>query len=118
MRSRTFIAEMNFFVKLLNRNISGRESGSNKQTASKSCALSLVRQLYHLGVVEAFQGTIKVKKSDDEMLPYQVKVNPQLVGKIEECLKELQIDLPCKNITIPPQAESVNILVISILNIL
>lgn len=55
------MAEMKIFVKQLNRTITGRESGSNKQTASKSCALSLVRQLYHLGVVEAFSGSIRVR---------------------------------------------------------
>lgn len=58
---RSFMAELKIFVKQLNRTITGRESGSNKQTASKSCALSLVRQLYHLGVIEAFSGSIRVR---------------------------------------------------------
>lgn len=56
------MAEMKIFVKQLKRTITGRETGSNKQSASKSCALSLVRQMYHLGVIEAFSGTIKVKQ--------------------------------------------------------
>lgn len=55
------MAEMRFFVKQLNRTIVGRETGSNKVSASKSCALSLVRQLFHLGVIEAFTGSIKLK---------------------------------------------------------
>lgn len=55
------MAEMKFFVKQLNRTITGRETGSNKQSASRSCALSLVRQLFHLGVIEAFSGQIKAK---------------------------------------------------------
>lgn len=55
------MAEMKFYVKQLQRTITGRETGSNKQSASKSCALSLVRQLYHLGVIEPFSGSIKVK---------------------------------------------------------
>lgn len=54
--SRTFVAELSFYVKQLGRVIHGRDSGSNKQTASKSCALSLVRQLFHLGVIEPFSG--------------------------------------------------------------
>lgn len=57
--SRSFIAEMIVYVRELNRTITGRESGSNKQSASKSCALSLIRQLYHLGVIEAFTGSLK-----------------------------------------------------------
>ena len=43
-----------------------REAGSNKQSASKACALSLVRQLYHLKVIEPFTG-IKAKKKDEEV---------------------------------------------------
>lgn len=59
--SRIFVAELTIYVKKLGRAITGRETGSNKQTASKSCALSLVRQLFHLGVVDAFSGTLKTK---------------------------------------------------------
>lgn len=59
--SRIFVAELTIYVKKLGRSITGRETGSNKQTASKSCALSIVRQLFHLGVVEAFSGTLKTK---------------------------------------------------------
>jgi hypothetical protein len=51
-----------YFVQELGRPISAREAGSNKQSASKSCALSLVRQLYHLGVVEAYTGSLKKNK--------------------------------------------------------
>lgn len=55
------MAEMRIFVKQLNRTVTGRETGSNKQTASKSCALSLVRQMFHLGVIEAFSGSLKTR---------------------------------------------------------
>ena len=44
--------------------IVAREHGSNKQVASKSCALSLVRQLYHLKVIEAYTGQLKKKEVD------------------------------------------------------
>lgn len=56
------MAEMTIFVRQLKRSITGRETGSNKQSVSKSCALSLVRQLFHLGVIEAFSGTLKTQK--------------------------------------------------------
>jgi len=46
--------------------ILAKEHGSNKQIASKSCALSLVRQLFHFGVIEAFTG-IKKKKKENEV---------------------------------------------------
>lgn len=44
--------------------VSSREHGSNKQVASKSCALSLVRQLYHMSVIEAYTGLKKKKDAD------------------------------------------------------
>lgn len=82
---------MSFYVKALGRNLTGRESGSNKQSASKSCALSIVRQLYHLGVIEAFSGTLKKEKTGNEMKPYEVKVSPDLEKELTNCLEELNI---------------------------
>lgn len=58
---RSFMAELRVFIKQLNRTLVGRETGSNKQSASRSCALSMVRQLFHLGVIEAYSGAIKSK---------------------------------------------------------
>lgn len=85
------MAETTIFVKQLRRNITGRETGSNKQSASKSCALSLVRQLFHLGVIEAFSGTLKKDKEADQLKPYQVRVDPQLMNRVKDCLLELNI---------------------------
>ncbi|XP_014216222.1 dosage compensation regulator [Copidosoma floridanum] len=89
--TRSFMAEMSFYVKQLGRNVTGRETGSNKQTASKSCALSLVRQLYHLGVIEAFSGTLKTKKEGDQMKPYPVNILPELVEEVQSLLESLEI---------------------------
>ena len=44
--------------------IFAREHGSNKKLAAQSCALSLVRQLYHLGVIEAYSGQTKKKEGE------------------------------------------------------
>lgn len=82
---------MSFYVKELGRNIMGRDSGSNKQSASKSCALSIVRQLYHLNVIEPFSGTLKKEKSAD-MAPFQVRVSPQLQTQVDDCLTNLNVE--------------------------
>ncbi|KAK5642747.1 hypothetical protein RI129_008914 [Pyrocoelia pectoralis] len=92
--TKSFVAEMNFFVKALGRHIYGRDTGSNKQMASKSCALSIVRQLFHLGVIEAFSGTLKKEKKGDDMTPYEVKISPVVQAQIDDCLRELNITLP------------------------
>ncbi|XP_055534958.1 dosage compensation regulator isoform X1 [Wyeomyia smithii] len=89
--ARSFMAEMTIFVKQLRRSITGRESGSNKQSASKSCALSLVRQLFHLGVIEAYSGNIKSAKSQEQMKPFPVRISPSLEQRIEECLRDIEI---------------------------
>lgn len=86
------MAEMSIFIKQLNRNITGRETGSNKQSASKSCALSLIRQLFHLGVIEAFSGTLKKAKIEDKTPPYPVRVDPMLINRAREALTELNIN--------------------------
>ncbi|XP_043256205.1 dosage compensation regulator isoform X5 [Colletes gigas] len=87
----SFMAELSFYVQQLGRSITGRETGSNKQTASKSCALSLVRQLYHLGVIEAFSGTLKKNKEAEQIKPYPVKISPELESQIHDVLTNLDI---------------------------
>ena len=85
---RSFIAEMGFYVNALGRAISAREAGSNKQSASKSCALSLVRQLFHLGVIQAFEGTLKKANRDvDRLKPVDVALSPETEARLVECLK-------------------------------
>ncbi|XP_045616540.1 ATP-dependent RNA helicase A isoform X2 [Procambarus clarkii] len=77
---------MSFYVKQLQRNVYGRETGSNKQAASKSCSLSLVRQLYHLNVIEPFSGTLK-KKDSEQLKPYEVAISPELVTLMDSVIK-------------------------------
>lgn len=70
--------------------ITARESGSNKQSASKSCALSLIRQLYHLRVIEAYSGSLK-KTISNLVETYEVNVDPVLLNKVYNVLEELNI---------------------------
>ncbi|XP_055390609.1 dosage compensation regulator [Condylostylus longicornis] len=104
--SRSFLAEMHIFVRELKRTITARESGSNKQSASKSCALSLVRQLYHLGVIEAFSGTLKKKKDDEELKSYEVKIAPELIEKVRKVVEDLNLEVITKNSNKDEQSES------------
>ena len=69
----------------------GREASSNKQTASKACALSLVRQLYHLGVIEAFTGSLKRNKDVEELKPYDVAISAEHIDQVHDCLKQLDM---------------------------
>lgn len=108
--NRSFIAEMGFYVKQLNRNINAREAGSNKQSASKSCALSLVRQLFHLGVIEAFSGTLK-KNKDVEALPsVDVALSPELESQLNDCTASLDLGVVDVDNASVPEGESLSLI--------
>jgi ATP-dependent RNA helicase A len=52
MHSPSFRGSLTVFVRELGRTLTAREAASTKHSASKSCALSVVRQMFHLGVME------------------------------------------------------------------
>ncbi|XP_075038353.1 ATP-dependent RNA helicase A isoform X2 [Mixophyes fleayi] len=91
--NRSFFAEMALFVKQLGRKITAREHGSNKKLAAQSCALSVVRQLYHLGVIEPYSGQTK-KKEGESVEPYQVNLSPDVQKQLLSGVQELNIELP------------------------
>ncbi|KAL6091059.1 hypothetical protein STEG23_027253, partial [Scotinomys teguina] len=90
--NRSFIAEMTIYIKQLGRRIFAREHGSNKKLAAQSCALSLVRQLYHLGVIEAYSGLTK-KKEGERVEPYKVFLSPELEHQLQNVVQELDLEI-------------------------
>ncbi|XP_066453544.1 ATP-dependent RNA helicase A isoform X2 [Eleutherodactylus coqui] len=90
---RSFFAEMSLFVKQLKRTIHAREHGSNKRLAAQSCALSIVRQLYHLNVIEAYSGQTR-KKEGEALEPYEVNLTPDVQKQVLSVVQELNIELP------------------------
>ncbi|THD25597.1 Maleless [Fasciola hepatica] len=69
--------------------------------ASRACCLSLVRQLFHAGEIEAFTGE-KKKKKHDEVPPTAVTVDPSL----EHSLTRLLDDLGLQPLLQPPKVSS------------
>nr|XP_008112926.1 PREDICTED: ATP-dependent RNA helicase A isoform X1 [Anolis carolinensis] len=90
--NRSFIAEMTIYVKQLARRIFAREHGSNKKLAAQSCALSLVRQLYHLNIIEAYSGQTK-KKEGESIEPYEVKLTPHLENQLHNIVEEMGLEV-------------------------
>lgn len=90
--NRSFIAEMTIYIKQLGRRIFAREHGSNKKLAAQSCALSLVRQLYHLGVVEPYSGLTK-KKEGETVEPYKVNLSQDLELQLQNTVQELNLEV-------------------------
>uniref|UniRef100_A0A1A7WG96 RNA helicase n=1 Tax=Iconisemion striatum TaxID=60296 RepID=A0A1A7WG96_9TELE len=91
--NRSFIAEMQLFVRQLGRKVTAREHGSNKKLAAQSCALSVVRQLFHLGVVEAYAGVTK-KKEGETLAVYEVNVSPELQQQLAAVVQDLEVQIP------------------------
>ncbi|XP_053325298.1 ATP-dependent RNA helicase A isoform X2 [Spea bombifrons] len=84
---------MTLYVKQLGRRVTAREHGSNKKLAAQSCALSLVRQLYHLGVIEAYSGQTK-KKEGESLEPYEVNLSPDIQKQLQSVIQELGLEVP------------------------
>lgn len=59
---------MTVLAKNLRKTLYAREAGSNKQLASRACCLSLVRQLFHAGELEAYTGERRKKKHSEVSL--------------------------------------------------
>uniref|UniRef100_A0A8C2GLE7 RNA helicase n=1 Tax=Cyprinus carpio TaxID=7962 RepID=A0A8C2GLE7_CYPCA len=93
----SFIAEMTILVRQLGRKVIAREHGSTKKLAAQSCALSIVRQLYHLGVIEAYTGQTK-KKEGEIVDVYEVNLSDDVQQQIRSIVQELGIQIPS-----PPQ---------------
>ncbi|XP_073427436.1 ATP-dependent RNA helicase A [Dendrobates tinctorius] len=91
--NKSFFAEMHLYVKQLGRSINAREHGSNKRLAAQSCALSVVRQLYHLGVIEAYSGQTK-KKEGESIEPYEVNLSVDVQKQLNSVIQELNIEIP------------------------
>ncbi|KAM6948661.1 ATP-dependent RNA helicase A [Aplochiton taeniatus] len=91
--NRSFIAEMQLFVRQLGRKIIAREHGSNKKLAAQSCALSIVRQLYHLGVIEAYTGITK-KKEGEVLDVYEIDVQEDLKPQLQRLVEDLGVQIP------------------------
>lgn len=51
----------------------------------------MVRQLFHLGVIEAFTGTLKRPKEADCMKPFEVNVDQNVMQDLHEVLNELGV---------------------------
>lgn len=50
-----------------------------------------MRQLYHLGVIEPFSGTLKMKETD-QMKPFDVNISPELLNGLKDVLDALNLN--------------------------
>ncbi|VDM17535.1 unnamed protein product [Hydatigera taeniaeformis] len=111
--NKSFLAEATVWAKRANKTLYARENGSNKMMASRACCLSLVRQLFHVGEIEAYCGERKKKRSDEVscclsklvigfklerkaipfsgLPPLTVRLNPDLENRLNALLERLHL---------------------------
>ncbi|KAL7079809.1 hypothetical protein ACQ4LE_000922 [Meloidogyne hapla] len=89
--SSTFVAENELFLPRLNRTIYGRGQGSTKKIAETTCALSIVRQLFHIGAIPSSSDKLPSNKKlrADNLSDIKVHVDPGLVTRIEDFLESV-----------------------------
>ncbi|KAK8730386.1 hypothetical protein OTU49_007985 [Cherax quadricarinatus] len=80
---RSYVAEMSFYVKQIQREIRGEKHGPNKRAASRNCCLSIVQQLYELNLLEPFSK----KLIDFHLRPYQVALSPELTAMMDSVIQ-------------------------------
>ncbi|CAK5111499.1 unnamed protein product [Meloidogyne enterolobii] len=92
--SSTFVAENELFLPRLNRTIYGRGQGSTKKIAEATCALSIVRQLFHIGAIPSSSDKLSPTKNRkaDNLAEIKVHVDPGLVARIEKYLGDVGVE--------------------------
>ena len=88
----SFYCECSLHVPKLNRMVHAGEHGSNKKVSSTAAALSIVRQLFHLGLLEAFTGKTTVKKSDTTFDPIIGSLTSVVSEELEAYVVSLERD--------------------------
>jgi len=67
-------------------------SNSKKKVASTAAALSIVRQLFHLNVIEAFTGVTTVKKSDTEFEAIKGSLTEEVSAELEKAVTTMELN--------------------------
>ncbi|CAD5222539.1 unnamed protein product [Bursaphelenchus xylophilus] len=89
---KTFVAHLELFVKELGIVLRARGDGSNLKVAQGACALSVVRQLYHKGVIKKAGENVSKKKNVADLPSTPVEINPEIIERVDAYLSETGIE--------------------------
>ncbi|CAL2032817.1 unnamed protein product [Caenorhabditis brenneri] len=93
---RTMETSAEIFVPQLNKKIIGKGSGSNKKVSEAGCAMNVVRQMFHLNIMQAYSGP--TKKTKVSTLPdIDINLPEELSTRVINYVKSCGIDLPTIN---------------------
>ncbi|CAD6198421.1 unnamed protein product [Caenorhabditis auriculariae] len=91
--NRTFVTEAALFVTALKRNVMGRGQGSTKKVAESSCAMNIVRQLFHFNIIQSFTGPRK-KTAANTLPEIPVNMHDELKVRLREFVRNSGVELP------------------------
>ncbi|CAD5217543.1 unnamed protein product [Bursaphelenchus okinawaensis] len=90
--AKTFVASIDLFIQQLGIVLKARGEGSNSKIAQSSCALSVVRQLYHKGVLKKCGETISKKKNAADLPATLVQINPDVIQRLDTYLEQVGLN--------------------------
>ncbi|CAA90409.2 ATP-dependent RNA helicase A [Caenorhabditis elegans] len=81
------------FVPQINKNLVGKGTGSNKKVSEAACAMNIVRQMFHLNIMQSYSGPIK--KSKVSTLPeIAISIPEDLSTRVTEYVRSCGLELP------------------------
>ncbi|XP_054157981.1 ATP-dependent RNA helicase A protein-like [Oppia nitens] len=89
--SKSFVCELTLHLRQLDRPVTARDTGSNKQLASRACALSIMRQLFHYGIIGEFKITQSKRNKQSMVDSYSIDIPIELLEKLRKTLKDLNV---------------------------
>ncbi|KAI6231623.1 RNA helicase [Aphelenchoides besseyi] len=91
----SFVSECQIYVSEANRTIRARGEGSSKKVAETTCALSIVRQLYHMGALKRSNEPIGYKKKNaSDLPPIPVTIDVKLMERLTRYLEDVGVQVP------------------------
>ncbi|CAB3404304.1 unnamed protein product [Caenorhabditis bovis] len=97
------------YVPQLRKNLTGKGSGSNKKVSEAACAMNLVRQMFHLNIMQAYGGP--QRKDPVSTLPeIELKIPDELANRVKDYVTNCGIDLKYPNPGIATADSPVSIL--------
>ncbi|KAF1765667.1 hypothetical protein GCK72_005620 [Caenorhabditis remanei] len=90
---RTMETTAQLYVPQLNKTLIGKGSGSNKKVSESGCAMNVVRQMFHLNIMQAYTGP--TKKNKVSTLPdISVSLPEVLSTRVVDYVKSCGLELP------------------------
>lgn len=88
------MSELELYIIDLQRKIRGRGEASTKKNSESECALTIVRQLYHLGVLKKANEPVNTKRKNvQDLPPISVTIDDELIGRLTRYLDSVGINL-------------------------